>query len=142
MTWPPVVLSIARAIDAALGLRPITGTAAMHDAIIAATGLYTPPFSVSNSELVEAFNAYVERFNAEHADAIASGEIVALIPSSVQFIEKASGIMSRHVMNKTGILDPAAYAPSYPSAPTKRSRSLPKSLSRRPERRFRAGASR
>ena len=76
----------------------------MHDAIIAATGLYTPPFSVSNSELVEAFNAYVGRFNAEHADAIASGEIVALIPSSVQFIEKASGIMSRHVMNKTGIL--------------------------------------
>ena len=32
----------------------------MRQAVIAATGLYTPPHSVSNAELVEAFNAYVE----------------------------------------------------------------------------------
>ena len=40
----------------------------MTDAVIAATGLYTPPNSLSNDELVETFNAYVERFNAANAD--------------------------------------------------------------------------
>ncbi len=46
----------------------------MTDAVIAATGLYTPPFSLSNAELVETFNAYVERFNAAHAEAIAAAK--------------------------------------------------------------------
>ncbi|MEO7026646.1 MAG: hypothetical protein ABI056_03740, partial [Caulobacteraceae bacterium] len=32
----------------------------MIQAVIAASGLYVPPHSVSNAELVEAFNAYVE----------------------------------------------------------------------------------
>ena len=89
----------------------------MHHAVISATGLYIPPYSISNAELVESFNAYVERFNAEHGDAIASGEIAALLPSSVEFIEKASGIKSRHVMNKTGILDPAVMRPILPERP-------------------------
>ncbi|WP_439541744.1 beta-ketoacyl-ACP synthase III [Hyphomicrobium sp.] len=89
----------------------------MHHAVIAATGLYAPPFSVSNAELVDTFNAYVERFNARNADAIAAGDIVALLPSSVEFIEKASGIKSRHVMNKSGILDPAIMHPVLPERP-------------------------
>ncbi len=86
----------------------------MNHAVIAATGLYIPPFSISNAELVEAFNAYVQRFNAEHADAIAGGKIEALLPSSAEFIEKASGIKSRYVMDKTGILDPALMRPILP----------------------------
>ena len=84
---------------------------AVHQAVIAATGLYIPPFSISNTELVEAFNAYVESFNAENADVIGAGKIAALVPSSAEFIEKASGIKSRYVMNKTGILDPAVMRP-------------------------------
>ena len=83
----------------------------MHQAVIAATGLYIPPFSISNAELVEAFNAYVEAFNAENVEAIGAGTIAALVPSSAEFIEKASGIKSRYVMNKTGILDPAVMRP-------------------------------
>jgi len=86
-------------------------------ATIAATGLFIPPFSISNVELVETFNAYVARFNAEHADAIAAGKIEALLPSSAEFIEKASGIKSRYVMNKTGILDPAVMRPILPERP-------------------------
>ncbi|MDB5483365.1 MAG: beta-ketoacyl-ACP synthase, partial [Caulobacteraceae bacterium] len=39
----------------------------MKSAVIAATGLYTPPQAVSNAELVAAFNAYVELHNTEHA---------------------------------------------------------------------------
>jgi beta-ketodecanoyl-[acyl-carrier-protein] synthase len=92
----------------------IIGTAVLPQAVIAATGLYTPPHSISNAELVEAFNAFVERFNAANAEAIAAGEVVALAPSSPEFIEKASGIKSRFVMNKAGIIDPDLMRPILP----------------------------
>jgi beta-ketodecanoyl-[acyl-carrier-protein] synthase len=78
----------------------------MKPVVISGTGLFTPPYSISNDELVTAFNAYVELFNADNADAIAAGEVTALEPSSSGFIEKASGIKSRYVMEKSGILDP------------------------------------
>jgi len=89
----------------------------VRPAVIAATGLYTPPESISNAELVEAFNAYAERFNAENAQAIAEGRIEAIQPSSAEFIEKASGIKSRFVMQKSGILDPAIMRPAIPERP-------------------------
>jgi beta-ketodecanoyl-[acyl-carrier-protein] synthase len=77
----------------------------MHQAVISGTGLYTPPHSISNEELVACFNAYVATFNAAHAAAIDSGSIAALTPSSAAFIEKASGIKSRFVVDKSGVLD-------------------------------------
>jgi beta-ketodecanoyl-[acyl-carrier-protein] synthase len=86
----------------------------MPDIVISGTGLYTPPQSVSNEELVAAFNAYVELYNAEHAEAIANGDIAPLQPSSVEFIEKASGIKSRYVVDKEGILDPTRMVPHIP----------------------------
>ncbi|WP_411287140.1 beta-ketoacyl-ACP synthase III [Phenylobacterium sp.] len=89
----------------------------MPDAVIAATGLYNPPFTLSNAELVETFNAYVARFNAANAEAIAAGEVEALIGSSVEFIEKASGIKSRYVVDKTGLVDPEVMRPSIPERP-------------------------
>ena len=89
----------------------------MRPAVIAATGLYTPPQSISNAELAEAFNTYAERFNAGNAAAIASGRIEAILPSSVEFIEKASGIKSRFVVEKTGILDPGLMRPVLPERP-------------------------
>src|SRR3712207_3986552 len=79
---------------------------AVHEAAIAATGLYTPPNALSNAELVAAYNAYVERYNARNAEAIARGEATALEPSSTEFIEKASGIKSRYVIDKAGVTDP------------------------------------
>jgi len=86
----------------------------MYSAVIAATGLHTPDQSVSNAELVVAFNAYVEAYNAEHAAAITAGTTEALTPSSEAFIEKASGIKSRHVVNKSGIIDPSIMRPIIP----------------------------
>ena len=86
----------------------------MIKAVISGTGLYTPPATIDNDELVEAFNQYVEIFNSEHADAIASGDVTPLQPSSSAFIEKASGIKRRHVINKDGILDPHRMTPSIP----------------------------
>jgi beta-ketodecanoyl-[acyl-carrier-protein] synthase len=79
----------------------------MKQVVISGTGLFTPPHSISNEELVAAFNAYAERFNADNAGAIAAGELAPIEASSAGFIEKASGIKSRYVMEKEGILDPA-----------------------------------
>jgi beta-ketodecanoyl-[acyl-carrier-protein] synthase len=87
---------------------------ATHRPVISATGLYTPPDSISNAELVNSFNAFVARHNDAHAEAIAAGEVAALEPSSVDFIEKASGIKSRHVIDKDGVLDPARMCPRIP----------------------------
>jgi beta-ketodecanoyl-[acyl-carrier-protein] synthase len=86
----------------------------MKQAVISGTGLFTPPNSISNDELVAAFNAYAELFNAENAAAIAAGSVAAIEPSSAAFIEKASGIKSRYVMEKSGILDPRRMAPRIP----------------------------
>lgn len=77
----------------------------MNQVVISGTGLYTPTESISNQELIASFNAYVEQFNQDNAAAIAAGEITALEPSSEAFIEKASGIKSRYVINKSGVLD-------------------------------------
>lgn len=79
--------------------------------VISATGLYTPPDSISNAELVASFNSYVESHNAENAGAIADGSVKPLEPSSVEFIEKASGIKARHVVDKAGVLDIATMRP-------------------------------
>jgi beta-ketodecanoyl-[acyl-carrier-protein] synthase len=86
----------------------------VHNVVISGTGLYTPANSISNDELVESFNAYVQQFNADNDAAIASGEVNALSESSSGFIEKASGIKSRYVMDKAGILDPKRMAPRIP----------------------------
>ena len=91
----------------------MTHSDATHHPVISATGLFTPEHSISNAELVESFNAYVERHNTAHAEAIAAGEMDALQPSSVEFIEKASGIKARHVMAKEPVLDPATMAPRW-----------------------------
>lgn len=82
--------------------------------VISATGLYTPPETISNDELVASFNAYVELHNSRHAAAIAAGEVEELQPSSAEFIEKASGIKSRHVMSKAATLDPEIMGPRWP----------------------------
>ena len=82
--------------------------------VISATGLYTPPESISNEELVASFNSYVERFNADHAAEIEAGTVDALQPSSAEFIEKASGIKARHVVSKAPVLDPQIMCPRLP----------------------------
>ncbi len=86
-------------------------------ALISATGLWTPKDSISNHELVTAFNAWSDNWNAEHAEAIASGTLEAKPKSNVDFIVKASGIKSRFVISKDPILDPKIMAPRIPERP-------------------------
>lgn len=89
--------------------------------VISGTGLYTPRNSISNEELVESFNSWVEQYNSEHAEAITSGELEAMQPSSTGFIEKASGIKARYVIDKDGILNPQRMVPHIPDRPNEES---------------------
>jgi beta-ketodecanoyl-[acyl-carrier-protein] synthase len=83
----------------------------MHNPVISGTGVFTPSESITNDELVVAFNAYADLYNAENADAIAAGELAAKDHSSSEFITKASGIEQRYVLNKSGVLDPKIMHP-------------------------------
>lgn len=76
--------------------------------VISSTGLFTPSDVISNEELVASFNAYADRYNAANPDA------EPLTHSSVEFVEKASGIKSRHVIDKRSIVDPDIMEPRYP----------------------------
>ncbi len=78
----------------------------MHKPVISGTGVFTPPNVITNDELVVAFNAYADKFNAENADAIAAGDETEMAHSSSDFIVAASGIHQRYVLDKFGILDP------------------------------------
>ncbi|MCE2746719.1 MAG: beta-ketoacyl-ACP synthase III [Burkholderiales bacterium] len=84
---------------------------------ISGTGLFVPSQTITNDELVESFNAYVAKFNAEHAAEIASGELQPLQPSNSAFIESASGIKQRYVMEKEGILNPDRLHPYFKERP-------------------------
>jgi beta-ketodecanoyl-[acyl-carrier-protein] synthase len=79
--------------------------------VLSSTGLFTPSDSISNDELVASFNTYADRFNAANPDA------EPLTHSSTEFIEKASGIKSRHVMDKASVLDPDIMCPRFAERP-------------------------
>lgn len=83
-------------------------------AVISGVGLWTPEHTITNEELVASYNAFAEKFNSQQADAIAAGTIEAKPASSAEFIEKASGIKSRYVYVKDGILDPERMTPNIP----------------------------
>ncbi len=83
-------------------------------AVITGSGLFTPSESISNEELVASFNAWVDVYNTDNNEAIAAGELEAKTHSSAEFIERASGIKSRYVINKAGIIDPERMVPEIP----------------------------
>jgi len=93
------------------------GMARVTALAVSGTGLYTPPQAISNDELVTAFNTYVRQTNAANAEAIGAGKVPALIESSAEFIVKASGIKSRYVVDKAGILNPDIMCPRLPERP-------------------------
>ena len=86
----------------------------MSIVVISGTGLFTPPHAISNEELVQAHNAYADKFNSENAEARAQGDLSELQHSSVEFIEKVSGIKQRYAMYKEGILDVDRMMPVVP----------------------------
>jgi beta-ketodecanoyl-[acyl-carrier-protein] synthase len=83
-------------------------------AIVSGTGLYTPPYAITNEQLVASFNEYVAQYNRENAAAIAAGQLTAKEPSDVAFIESVSGIKNRYVIESEGVLDPKRMRPHFP----------------------------
>ncbi len=88
-----------------------------YTAVITGSAIHRPPYAISNEELVTAFNQYVDNFNREHEVEIAKGKVEALRESSAEFIEKASGIKSRYVVDREGLLDPKRLRPIIKDRP-------------------------
>jgi beta-ketodecanoyl-[acyl-carrier-protein] synthase len=80
-------------------------------------GVWHPETVLHNDELCAAFNEFVRRENAKHAEAIAAGTREPLKGSTPEFIVKASGIVTRYVEDKTGVLDPERMCPNIPDRP-------------------------
>jgi beta-ketodecanoyl-[acyl-carrier-protein] synthase len=89
----------------------------MYQVTISSTGICIPPDIITNEELVTAFNRFATHHNEVNAAGIAEGTCQALPLSSVEFIEKASGIKRRYVVEKTGILDPLRMRPRLKPRP-------------------------
>jgi beta-ketodecanoyl-[acyl-carrier-protein] synthase len=79
--------------------------------VITGSGLFTPPYSISNAELVASLSESATRWNQQHAQQIADGSMLERALPDEEFIVKASGIKSRYVMDKTGVLDPDRMRP-------------------------------
>ncbi|GIT90766.1 beta-ketoacyl-ACP synthase III [Jannaschia pagri] len=86
----------------------------MTQVAITGTGVFTPSEVITNDELVAAFNAFADLENTRNAAAIAAGEQKPIPHSSADFITSASGIEQRHVLNKSGVLDPTRMFPRLP----------------------------
>jgi len=73
--------------------------------ILSGVGLWTPENTLSNEELIASYNEYADHFNETNSADIAAGTIDAKPHSSAEFVEKASGIKSRYIYCKEGVLD-------------------------------------
>jgi len=74
----------------------------MGGVVISGTGVFTPPDVVSNDMLVNSYNEHTELWNKQNATAIEAGELEKRELSSAAFIEKASGVKSRYLMEGKG----------------------------------------
>ena len=83
----------------------------MREIYITSTGFWHPQEIVTNDEIVNSYNTYVTNFNEHHADDIANGSIKELPLSSAEFVEKASGIKTRYLIDKKNTLDPNLMRP-------------------------------
>jgi len=83
----------------------------MHNIHIAGTGIWYPDNLITNDELVKSYNSYVDEFNEKNKAEIENGAIELMPHSSSEFIEKASGIETRYVIDKEGILDTSRMMP-------------------------------
>lgn len=82
----------------------------MKRVVISGIGTEIPSEVISNEELVESFNRWVD---LENPGRIARGE-EPLAKSDSEFIVYASGVKTRHVHTRDGILDPDRMVPRIP----------------------------
>ncbi len=85
--------------------------------VLSGSGLWTPDYSISNEELVDAYNEYAQWHNQRYSSAISDGTKQAKPLSSAEFVEKASGIKSRYIYCKDGVLDIERMRPNITPRP-------------------------
>lgn len=83
----------------------------MGGVILSGTGVFTPPDVVTNDMLVDSYNEHTENWNRENAVAIEAGELEKRELSTTAFIEKASGIKARYMMEGSGPTEPGRMYP-------------------------------
>lgn len=86
----------------------------MQKVVLSGSGLWTPKHSITNEELIDSYNAYADHYNILNKDLIESGELVEKPHSSAEFVKKASGIESRYIYEKAGVLDIHRMRPIIP----------------------------
>lgn len=77
----------------------------MQKVVLSGSGLFTPEHVITNEELVNAYNTYADYFNDTNKENIEKGLVKPKPKSSAEFVEKASGIKSRYIFEKDGVLD-------------------------------------
>ena len=82
----------------------------MKRVIISGIGAEIPEAVITNEELVASFNQWVD---AENPGRLAAGQ-EPLAKSDCDFIVYASGVETRHVIEREGILDPQRMTPRIP----------------------------
>ena len=94
--------------------------AGMKRVVLSGVGVEIPEASISNEELVDSFNVWVDRENATRC----LNGAPLLQKSDSDFIVYASGVRNRHVLVRDGILDPAEIGGgAYPGWLVRQSRS-------------------
>jgi beta-ketodecanoyl-[acyl-carrier-protein] synthase len=83
----------------------------VRECVISGTGLWVPSERISNAELVASLTVATERWNLEHKAEIEAGTCEPRDLPSERFIVKASGVESRYVIDKRGVLDPERMRP-------------------------------
>jgi len=91
-------------------VRAMSSTRISTGTAITGAGVWHPDHVLANDELCTAFNEYVRRANA-------AGASPPLKESSPEFIEKASGVKRRYVVDKLGLLDPDRMCPNVAERP-------------------------
>lgn len=86
----------------------------MQQVVISGSGLWTPKYVITNDELIDSYNEYADYYNEQHKAQIEAGDLIAKPHSSAEFVEKASGIKSRYIFEKEGVLDIHRMRPLLP----------------------------
>ena len=85
--------------------------------LISGTGLWVPEYTLTNEELVQSYNEYAISYNSQNHKEIEEESLISMPLSSAEFIFKASGIKSRYVYQKEGVLDINRMKPLIASRP-------------------------
>ena len=80
-------------------------------------GVWHPETVLENDELCATFNEFAHRENLKNAAEIAAGTKQPIKDSTPEWVVKASGIITRYVQDKTGLLDPERMCPNIPDRP-------------------------